>query len=386
MIEQNRYIWLRNISLLSICGYLCYSLFPIQPITWRLLLLGIAFLVVGPNFSILTRIEKTIIAFWVLNLIYFFTSYFWFVSPSTTLIGNISVSLLSIPLFMTLGRKGVMTSRFYLIAAIALVLSSFVYYKTMEAQYLANLIGGNEVSTNNGSVVFLCILPIIFVLKNRYMSYGVLLVCVYFILDSAKRGNILSTIPVLLLFFIYTFRNRQVRGYEKIIFIFFFIFAVSLGLKQFEHNEYLQMRMEQTMEGNSSGRDRIYENAWKVYSESQSMKNIILGYGFQATYYNEQIGNYAHNDWLELLVDNGIVGALLYLSILIQLFKMIRREEDIQKRYLLISVVTIWFMKSTFSMSFTGETTFILFLLFGYVTQVDDTLEEIHMESYPNVN
>lgn len=384
MTEQNRYIWLRNISLLSICGYLCYSLFPFPPITWRLLLLGTAFLVVVPNFSILTRIEKTIIAFWALNLIYFFVSYFGFVSPSTTLIGNISVSLLSIPLFMTLGRKGVMTSSFYLVVALALVLSSLVYYKAMEAQYIAKLLGDD--TTNNASVAFLCIMPIIFILKNRYLSYGVLLVSVYFILDAAKRGNIVCAIPVLLLFFIYNFRNKQIHVYEKIIFLIFFFFAVSWGFEQFEQNEYLQVRMEQTIEGNSSGRDRIYENAWKVYSESQSMKNIILGYGFQATYYNEQIGNYAHNDWLELLVDNGIVGALLYLYIFIQLFKITRSEEDIQKRYLLISVVAIWFLKSTFSMSFTGETTFILFLFFGYVTHDDDALEEIHMESYPNEN
>lgn len=384
MTQEIKYIWLRNIALLSICGFLCYSLFPLPPITWRLLLLGTAFLVVVPNLSSLSKVEKIIIAFWTLNLIYFFVSYFWFVSPSTTLIGNISVSLLSIPLFMTLGREGVMTSRFYLIATIALVLSSLIYYKTMEAQSLAKLIGGNEDITNNGSVAFLCILPIIFVIKNRYLSYGVLLISVYFLLDAAKRGNIICAIPVLLLFIIYYFRNKQIRVSEKAIFITFFLFTVSWGYKQFEKNEFLQMRMEQTMEGNSSGRDILYGNAWKVYSESQSMKNLILGYGFQATYYNEQIGNYAHNDWLELLVDNGIIGALLYLSIFIQLFKIIRSEEDIQKRFLLISIVSIWFLKSTFSMSFTGDTTFILYLLFGYVTQDDDALEENQLESYPN--
>lgn len=382
MIQERKYIWLRNIALLSICGFLCYSLFPLPPITWRLLLLATAFLVVAPNLSCLSRLEKTVIAFWALNLIYFFVSYFWFDSPSTTLMGNISVSLLSIPLFMTLGRKGVMTTRFYQMATVALVLSSLVYYKTMEAQYLSKLIGGSEDFTNNGSVAFLCILPIVFVLKNRYLSYGVLLVSVYFILDAAKRGNIICAIPVLLLFFMYTFRNGQIRVYEKVIFIIFFFFAVSWGLEQFEQNEYLQKRMEQTVEGNSSGRDRIYENAWKVYSESQSMKNIILGYGFEATYHNEQIGNFAHNDWLELLVDNGIIGALLYLSIFIQLFKILRREEDIQKRFLLISIVSIWFLKTIFSMSYTDETTFILFLLFGYATQDDEALEENQLESY----
>ena len=367
MIQQKKYIWLRNIALLSICGFLCYSLFPVPPITWRVLLLGTAFLTIGPNLSYLTRLEKIVISFWILHFVYFFTSYFWLDSPSTTLIGNISVSLLSIPLFMTLGRRGVMTNRFYLVATILLVLSAFVYYWTLRANYLANLMSGNQDITNNASAVFLYILPLIFILRSRYLSYGVLLICSYFIMDGAKRGNIVCAVPVILLFIIYTFRHKKNRFYEKAIFMLFFIFTVSWGLKQYEQNEYLQKRMEQTMEGNSSGRDRIYENSWKVYSESQDIKNIILGYGFQVTYYNKQIGNYAHNDWLELLVDNGLVGALFYLYIFILLFKIIKKEKDLQKRYILISIAIIWLLKSMFSMSFTSSLMCIMFITLGWI-------------------
>lgn len=374
MRQQKKYIWLRNFALLSICGYLSHSLFPVPQITWRLLFLGIAFLVIVPNLGNLTRIEKVTISFWILHLIYFFVSYFWLDSPSTTHIGNISTSLLAIPLFMTLGRKGVMTTRFYLMATIVLVLSALVYYWTMKVNYIANLLSANQDITNNASVAFLCILPLIFILKNRYLSYGLLLACVYFILDAAKRGNIVCAVPIILLFIFYTFRNKQVRFYEKAIFVLFFLFAVSWGVKQYEQNDYLQRRMEQTMEGKSSGRDLIYENSWKVYSESESIKNILLGYGFQATYYNKQIGNYAHNDWLELLVDNGLVGALFYLYIFSLLFKMIGKERDLQKRYILISIAIIWFLKSLFSMSFTAGTTNILFLLFGYIKQKDEAL------------
>lgn len=373
MRQQKKYIWYRNIALLSICGYLCYSLFPVPPITWRLLFLATAILTISPNLHTLSRFEKTVIAFWAMHLIYFFASYFWLGSPSTTLIGNISVSLLSIPLFMTLGRRGVMTQRFYLVATIALVLSALVYYWTMKIKLLTALLLAED-TTINASVVFLCIIPLIYILKNRYLSYSLLLVCVYFIMDAAKRGNIVCALPVILLFIFYTFRNKQVRFYEKSIFVAFFLFAVSWGLKQYEQNEYLQKRMEQTMEGNSSGRDRIYENSWKVYSESQYIKNIILGYGFQATYYNKQIGNYAHNDWLELLVDNGIVGELVYALIFILLFKMIIKEKNIQKRYLLLAIASIWLLKSMFSMSFTDDITYTLFLLFGYVTQKEESV------------
>lgn len=379
MTQERKYIWLRNVALISICGWLCYSLFPVPPFTWKLMFLGVAFLSIGQNLNNLTSLEKSIIVFLLFHLVYFFASYFWLDNPSTTLIGNISVSLSAIPLFMTLGRKGVMNSRFYSVATIMLLLSALVYYKTMEIEYIANLIGGNEDITNNASVAFLCILPLIFVLKNRYLSYGVLLVCVYFILDAAKRGNIISAVPVLLLFIFSTFRTKAISIYEKAIFLAFCLVAASWGIKQYEENEYLQKRIEQTMDGYSSGRDKIYENAWNVYSESENVKNLIFGYGFQATFYNEQIGNYAHNDWLELLVDNGIIGALFYLSIFILLIKMIRSEKDLQKRFLLMSIVSIWFLKSLFSMTYTGETTFILFLMFGFISQRKDISLQNHL-------
>lgn len=381
MIQLKKYIWLRNITLISICGFLCNSLLPLPIMTWRLLFLVIVFLTIGPNLSGLTKMEKTVIIFWGLHLIYFFVSFLWLDSPSISLIGSISVSLLSIPLFMTLGRKGVMTSRFYIVATIALVLSALYYYWIMKAKLLAALLNGQDI-TINASTVFLYILPIIIILKNRYISYSVLLVCVYFILDSAKRGNIVCAIPVILLFIILTFRNKQVRFYEKSIFVVFFLFAVSWGIKQYEQNEYLQQRMEDTMEGNSSGRDHIYENAWKVYSESQSVKNIILGYGFQGTVNIKQLGKYAHNDWLELLVDNGIVGALLYLYIFILLFKKIRREKDLQKRYLLISIVSVWLLKTLFSMSYTIETAYILYFMLGAVTQKDFQINSLQKQNH----
>ena len=165
MTQQKKYIWLRNIALLSICGFLCYSLFPVPPITWRLLFLGVVFFTIWPNLNKLTRLEKWIIAFWGLNLVYYFTSYFWLDSPSTTQIGNISVTLLSIPLFLTLSRRGVMTNKFYSYAIILLLLSAIVYYESLRVIMLAKFIHRDDI-TNNASVVFVYLLPFVLFLKK----------------------------------------------------------------------------------------------------------------------------------------------------------------------------------------------------------------------------
>lgn len=372
MTPYKKYIWLRNISLLSICGFLCYSLFPLPPITWRLLFLGTAIVAIWFNTTGLSRLEKWVIGFWGLNLVYFIASYLWLDNPSTTQIGNISVTLLAFPLFGILGRKGILTERFYIIAAVLLLLSSVVYFNSLKVMLLAKFINRDDI-TNNASVVFLYILPFILLVRNRYISYVITIVCAYFLMEGAKRGNIVCAIPVIILFIILTFRNKQVKVFEKILFIIFFLFAVSWGAKQFAENEYLQQRVEQTMEGDSSNRDLIYANAWNAYSGSESVLNIIWGYGFDGTINHKQIGDYAHNDWLEILVDYGAIGAIFYLSIFILLYQQIRKTKDLQTKYVLIALSTIWLLKSAFSMGFTEETTFILFMLFGYVNQRDVT-------------
>lgn len=377
MRQTYKYIWLRNIALLSICGFLCFSLFPVPPITWRLLFLGTATITIWYNIYQLTHLEKWALTFAGLNLGYYFISFFWLNNPSATQIGNILVTLLSIPLFMTLGRNGVMTERFYLIGLPLLIVSSIIYFESMQLRFLEVFLGREDI-TNNGSVVFLYILPITLFLKNRYFSYGITLISAYFLMEGAKRGNIICAVPVIILFIVLTFRNRRVRIYEKLIFIVFFLFAISWGIKQFEQNEYLQTRVEQTIEGNSSNRDILYTNAWKVYSESNNLKNIIFGYGFQATCYNQQIGNYVHNDWLEILVDYGAFGAIFYLTIFLLLFQLIRKEKDVQKRYVLIAIALVWFFKSIFSMGFTSDTMFILFLSLGYVCQKSNIVAKVN--------
>lgn len=367
MTQQKKYVWLRNIALFSICGFLCYSLFPFPPIIWRLLFLGTAILVIWPNMKNLSSFEKTVIGFWGLNLIYFFVSYLWLETPSTTQIGNISVTLLAIPFFVTLGKKGVMTDRFYSLAVILLLFSAMVYFESMRMFMFSSFIDHDDV-TNNASVAFLFILPFILFLKNRYLSYFVTIVCVYFLMEGAKRGNIICAVPVLLLFILSTLRNKYVRFYEKFVFLVFLLFAISMGTKQFVENEYLQERVEQTLEGNSSNRDVIFVNAWKVFSESENIDNVIFGYGFDGTIHHENLRIRAHSDWLEILVDYGITGIIFYVSIFLSLFSMIKKEKSFKNKYILTSVVAIWFLKSIFSMGFSGEIMSLLFISLGYVS------------------
>lgn len=375
MVQQKKYIRLRNLSVLCVCGFLCYSIFPFPPVIWRLAFLATAIYTILPNVNEFTRLEKWVLGFWGVNMIYFLASFLWLSNPSITLIGNISVSLFAIPFFMTLGRKGVMTDKFFNITIFILLFSSYVFYLAGKQIAVADLIRGEDATINAG-VVFVLILPFILLIRNRYFAYIVTIACVYFLMESAKRGNIFCALPVIFLFIINTFRSKDVKLYEKIIFIVFFIFAISLGVKSFLQNDYLQARIEQTLEGNSSARDIIYADCWNTYISSDNVINIIFGYGYQGTVCHPRIGLYAHNDWLEILVDYGVFGIFFYLSIFSLLLKYIRKEKNLSQRHVLIAIVSIWFLKTAFSMGFTEETLFVLFIPLGYVFRRENQLSK----------
>ena len=127
-------------------------------------------------------------------------------------------------------------------------------------------------------------------------------------------------------------------------------------------NDYLMDRIEQTQEGDSSNRDRIYLNMWNKWYESDNTINYLFGYGYQGT---SSLGVSAHSDWLEILVDYGLLGILLYLMIFIALTRQILRTKNLQLKYILISASIIWFFKSVYSMGFVSPYTPILMISLG---------------------
>lgn len=139
-------------------------------------------------------------------------------------------------------------------------------------------------------------------------------------------------------------------GGRKLLCILAVITVIGSGVWTFlQEDEYLQQRIEDTMEGNSSGRDTIYREAlecWYYAGETQ----FWIGHGFLSTI--PEIGKMAHNDWLEILVDYGVLGFVIYALLFYQLIKVIKRESDARYRMVMLSCLSIWILKSLYSMAY----------------------------------
>ena len=75
-------------------------------------------------------------------------------------------------------------------------------------------------------------------------------------------------------------------------------------------NTYFQHRLEATKEGNSSGRDDIYETLLNHILSNGNLFGMIFGEGALAT--TKITWTAAHNDWLEFMVDMGLIGFVSY--------------------------------------------------------------------------
>lgn len=365
MIVFRKNIWLRNLSIICLLGNMLYFLFPFPPIIWRgfSVLIYVVCCVCSLNQYKLTFFERMLMGFAGLNLLYFLVSYIW-MEPSTTQLGNTLVAILSFNTFIYLGSHGVLTDKFLTITTIGIVVAGALYFNHIRLETLL-LYSNLETVTINASVVFLMLMPAVFLLKNKLISIVVFCIILFYIIIAAKRGNVLAII-IPTLFYIYSLLKDSKRSFVKTTIVFVAIVAIAnWGYDLVVSNDYLQKRIEETKEGSSSGRDVIYEEAWDEWYNSSKMINIVLGYGYDGTI--KQIHKRAHNDWLELLVDNGMLGIIVYFILFCSFATIIRHEKDFLQKVVLLSVFLIWFFKTTYSMAFTEEFLGILAIPVGMI-------------------
>ena len=167
-----------------------------------------------------------------------------------------------------------------------------------------------------------------------------------------KRGAIMIGLVCLIWFLYRTYKSSKSN---RSLIIFLTSIAIICGVAYlidfYNNSEYFQYRIEQTLEGNSSGRDSIYGSLWQYYINQDSLLNILLGNGAMHTI--KIAGNFAHNDWLELLICQGLLGIVIYLAYFISLYKNFKNSHNNSILYNILGMcLFIMFASSIFSMSY----------------------------------
>ena len=205
----------------------------------------------------------------------------------------------------------------------------------------------------------LCVFAGIMLLTEKKIFPFVLFLVLVGTFISGKRGAIVgvlfSAIPLVKFVFI----SHSRSWIKKIILLLIAILGIFLAIYLFgAYFDAAWGRFEYISEDGGSGRNWVYSSYWNQYKASD-LSHQLFGHGLYAgtlSYGNKHafIHVLAHNDWLEILFDYGMIGFLLYLFLFIKLTTIVicKRKENNAYYYMLVMSFIIWFVKSILSSTF----------------------------------
>lgn len=232
-----------------------------------------------------------------------------------------------------------------------LVVATFQFF-AYESARLEMSIYDTDGLTNNISYYFLALLPLVFLYrKSKILMYVCILYIMCFLIYGMKRGAILIGFCVILYIIYKDFKNSSVRKKVliSILVTLVSVFVVKYIMDLAASSNYFQYRLEQTLEGESSGRDSYYHFFFEHFFNENDIIKFLFGGG---AYYTVKLnGNLAHNDWLELLTNQGLLGVSLLFAYWMTWSRYILRTRNSQYFPVLFSSFLIFFVKSLMSMS-----------------------------------
>lgn len=278
---------------------------------------------------------------------------------------EIATFMLTLFIGYSYSYKNKTSEKYILWFGIIFFLSSVVQYYYSLSQLMIKY---GEETTNNAGYTMLTVVPYLPIVFKRKRILGIIMavVIVALIMWSAKRGALICLAGSAIFSLFYYLKTHKVR-LKTIMVIILLSFVVGYFVyQQYLDNEYLQSRMEATMEGKSSNRDVAYSQLFNHWLNETNPLLFLFGNGTAQTI--TVWGNYGHNDWLELLIDNGLVGALVYFAMFITTISYIRkaRLSKLNKMSAYLCVL-ILFMQSCFSMGFSDGGSGVYILLLGVI-------------------
>ncbi len=271
------------------------------------------------------------------------------------------ISVLPIFSFYYYARKGYLSLETLRPWVIVFALIAVALFFKIQRETLEKAIErGFEEITNNAGYVITALIPCVFVFEKRWIQYAFLAFCIIFIMYAMKRGAILTGGVAVMIYVYMTIRHAK-RGAK----LSFLTATVLIGVLIFQflqntvfQNDYFQYRIERTLEGSSSGRDELLANCLNYYLNNETIIQQIFGMGANGTL--SIAGDGAHNDWVELLVNQGLIGNVIFLLFWVSFYKVIRNRFLCQlSRDALTLVFVICFLRTFYSQSINDISIFL---------------------------
>lgn len=298
------------------------------------------------------------------------------VNDATTYFKLYEMSILPFFAYYYFAKTGRINSRWFYRISFLFLVTAIVAFNYSQA--IAMKTYGLDEITNNAGYIVLSLLPIVvFLKKSPWVQYAFLVVFFMLVVSGMKRGAILALLVGTSYFVWESF--KKAKGNKKLLYIFLGALVVAGGVMYFQYklatSEYMQYRLEKTIEGDMSAREEMYPEFLEFYFQNATVTEYLLGYGADGTLKN--VGDFAHQDWIETLMNQGFLGVFLLLNYWWALFMAAYRSYV--KRYVNITNIIalfliIYFTKTMVSMSINDMTIFSTSALAYALAAMDDAL------------
>lgn len=208
----------------------------------------------------------------------------------------------------------------YLGTIIACVFVLITFIQTYQFQLLNSLTG----DARAGSLYFyLFLLPLFLTSRSKYMKLGAIVFVAGSMVFSLKRGGFISFGLALIVYYLVSIRISNGKFKVKnLIFLVFTLIAIyvviSLGFQTYA--DEMILRLDSMAEDEGSNRVEVYKATWNMITNSDAL-SLWFGHGWDSVFKNSPENLSAHNDFLEVIYDFGILALILYLYLYYRIFK-----------------------------------------------------------------
>lgn len=235
--------------------------------------------------------------------------------------------------------------------------------------YVALITGGQEGVDSVNAVYFIaCLFPVIFLDANKYLKLVVVMSSAACVLLSGKRTALIVLVLAFAVPYLFKLLHSNANNKVKSILILILlsllvIYLYDYLLKKFDLTIF--DRFSNIAEDGGSGRIDIYKAVIASFKESGFL-NKLFGHGFNGVFLSGITCTSAHNDFLEVLYDFGIIGEIFYLCLVVGMIstasKLLKRRA--KTSLAVVSAIMVFICMSTTSHLIIYPTYFIYIILF----------------------
>ena len=229
--------------------------------------------------------------------------------------------------------KGILTEKKIKIFFILLLITFILNMQTTSLQL--EIQTGRDEFANNASYHIMGLLPFVFLIRKRFFTLFLILLFFWYSLGSMKRSVLIISLFSMILFtYSIYYEEKNTVKIKGLVIALLLSGALLFSIQYYYLNIGIGERFEERImlmiyEGHSAGRDVLIKDFFEAWLASENIFSYIFGLGYGSS--TSVISGSAHNDFMQILGENGLIGLIIFLLLFFYLISNTFKLDQIKK-------------------------------------------------------